>query len=313
MSETPTPAAVEDPFRLGWRYVREVGPNGEETVRQVPLTERDLLFPQEEDFVANRDPHTRDMLYLREAIRTVLRDRPAVHVFADHRIDFNLPGVEPLGPDVAVIDGIGEWDGTRGTLYLAEQGRPLLVVEVTSPDTRRNDFGIKREFYARAGVPVYVIVEHQAEPRRDGVALHVLRLDGQGAYAELPSNEQGRVRLPQLRLSLGIEDRAVWVYDRTGRRLEEGPRLVEMIEEAERQAQELADRQAQMEVQLEQEIDLRHQASAARQQAEAARQQAEADRKRAEDDLAREREANRNLQQRLRDLEEQLRRSPPET
>ena len=91
-------ATTSDPFRLGWRFVRETGSDGVEVSRQVPLTERDLLFPQEEDFVVQRDPHIRDMLYLREAFRVVLRQRETVHIFADHRIDFNLHGVEPLGP-----------------------------------------------------------------------------------------------------------------------------------------------------------------------------------------------------------------------
>ncbi len=266
--------ATEDPFRLGWRNVREVGPDGQETSRKVPLTERDLLFPQEEDFVVQADPHVRDMIYLREAFRAFLQERPAVHVFADHRIDFDLLGVEPLGPDVAVIDDIPEWTGDRGTLYLAEQGCPLLVAEVTSPDTRRNDLDIKRGFYQRAGVPVYVIVDRQAGESGDAVVLLVLRLAGDG-YRQVPPNEQGRVRLPQLGVSLGIEQNRVWVYDRQSRRLEETPQLFAQIEAFEQRVGEL-------ESLLEQEGDLRRHEAAGRREAEAKRQEAEAARQEAE-------------------------------
>ncbi len=298
-------ALLNDPFRLGWRYLREVGPDGQETTRKVPLTERDLLFPQEEDFVVQRDPHLRDTLYLREAFRTFLRHRPAVHVFADHRIDFNLRGVEPLGPDVALIDEVPDWDGTQGTLFLAERGRPLLVVEITSPDTRRNDLEVKRALYERAGVPVYVVVDRQAGDLGDQVALLVFRLDGQG-YRLQPKDQRGRARLPQLTLSLGIEDGCVWVFDRDGVRLEEAPELHAQIEAAEQRLREL-------ESQLEQEIDLRRHEAASRREAEAALQRTETDLRRTETDLrrtetdlARERLERQRLEERLRELEARL-------
>ena len=34
-----------DPFRYGWRYVKRVGPDGEETLDQIPLSLEDVLFP----------------------------------------------------------------------------------------------------------------------------------------------------------------------------------------------------------------------------------------------------------------------------
>jgi hypothetical protein len=34
-----------DPFRYGWRYVKRVGPDGQETLDQIPLSLEDVLFP----------------------------------------------------------------------------------------------------------------------------------------------------------------------------------------------------------------------------------------------------------------------------
>jgi Uma2 family endonuclease len=46
---------------------------------------------------------------------------------------------------------------------------PLLVVEVSSPSTRRRDLGVKRDFYMEVGVPEYWFFDR--ESRR----LHVVR------------------------------------------------------------------------------------------------------------------------------------------
>src|SRR5438034_8039997 len=42
------PSGDADPFRLGWRDVRHVQPDGTETWEQVPLTMEDLLHPSGE-------------------------------------------------------------------------------------------------------------------------------------------------------------------------------------------------------------------------------------------------------------------------
>jgi Uma2 family endonuclease len=299
---------ASDPFRLGWRFVRETGPDGQEVTRQVPLTEHDLLFPQEEDHVMQRDPHTRDMLYLREAFRVILRNRPAVHVFADHRIDFNLHGVAPLGPDVAIIDQLPDWDGSRGTFRLAEQGKALLVVEITSPDTRRNDLTIKRQFYERAGVPVYITVDRQAGETGEEVTLIVLRLNGEG-YHELEADDQGRVRLPQFGISIGIEDDRVWLYQRGGTRIEEMPRLYDLIESFQQQIDQADQQREQMQTQMEQEIDLRRSESRSRREAELRAEQAETQLQK-ETEARQEAEARAlQAEARMRELEELLRRA----
>ena len=80
-------------------------------------------------------------------------------VLSDCQVDFNIPGVKPLCPDLALFFGVRRriaWS----SFNVAEEGaRPVLVAEITSPDTRSNDLGIKMDYYHRAEVPWYVIAD----------------------------------------------------------------------------------------------------------------------------------------------------------
>ncbi len=66
-----------DPFRLGWRYVTRRGPDGKEICEQVPLTEWDVLHPQEDDFIVTNYAHTRDLYYLFGAFESAAPAQPA--------------------------------------------------------------------------------------------------------------------------------------------------------------------------------------------------------------------------------------------
>ena len=136
--------AEPDKYRYGWRYVRIIRPDGTEGFDQVPLTLEDVLHPKVGDFIVQSDPHASDIVYLRDVSKARLRDDPKAVVLSDCRIDFNIPGVEPLGPDVAVFSGVRRQHPLvePSTCVRKGPGRKL-VVEVTSPDTRSNDVGIK--------------------------------------------------------------------------------------------------------------------------------------------------------------------------
>ena len=155
----PEPGPADDPFRYGWRYVKTVKPDGTVDYDQVPLTLEDLLFPEEGDFTVQLESHRRDWVFLNLVFDVQLADDPSAVVLADCRVDFNLPGVRPLGPDVVVIQGVKrhcDW----ATLDLAAEGaHAVLAVEVASNDTRSNDYRIKKDFYFRTGVQFYVIVD----------------------------------------------------------------------------------------------------------------------------------------------------------
>ncbi len=208
----PVPGSPADPFRYGWRYVPRKQPDGRVELEQIPLTLEDLLFPEEGDFAVQFPSHVNDCLYLKMVFETRLAGDEEAVVLSDCRVDWNLPGVRPLGPDVAVFLGVPR-DFDRGTLGLAQDSaRPVLVVEVTSPDTRKNDFGIKKDFYHRAGVPLYVIVDARPGPKGRRVKLHGFRHTPDD-YEAWPLDAEGRLWIEPLNLWLAIEDRRVVCVD----------------------------------------------------------------------------------------------------
>jgi colicin import membrane protein len=166
VSKSPAPISRStpskpDPYRLGWRYVRVTRPDGSKAFDQVPLTRDEVLFPQEDDFIVQNTAHNADRGCLDDVFNGRLNENPTAVVLADCRVDWNIPGVRPLGPDIAVFLGVKRarsqhWD----TFSVAIEGaKPALAVELTSRSTRKNDLGIKVDFYHRAGVPLYVIVD----------------------------------------------------------------------------------------------------------------------------------------------------------
>jgi colicin import membrane protein len=211
-----------DPFWLGRRYLKEVGPDGEETYREVPLREEDLLFPQEGDRLVLTESHTRNCIYAKSILEIVMGDRPDAMVFMDHRIDFGVEGMEPLGPDVAVfVDLNGVWDVRKGTFGVAEFGaRPLLVIEVTSPDTRRNDLGPKVDLYFEAKVPYYAVVDLGPKNDWSPVVLRGYRA-APGGYSPVQPDEKGRLWLSTLGLWLVPEGEKVFLCTADGERLPE--------------------------------------------------------------------------------------------
>ncbi len=236
-----------DPYRYGWRYVTETGPDGVPVSRQVPLTEADVLHPQEDDFIVQNYAHNKDVVYLQNSFESCLKDSPGRLVFFDHRIDFGVAGIEPFGPDLVVFDGVPPWDGQQpATFSAAEFGAtPLLVVEVTSPSTRRNDIGIKVELYQRCAVPFYALIDRQAGEDGTGVALWGYRLGADG-YEQVEVDEQGRLWLEAVGLWLSIDDGKAVCFDASGRRLLPAANL-------DRQVAELTTR-------LEKEVEARRQA-----------------------------------------------------
>src|SRR5205823_5791544 len=103
--------------------------------------------------------HQIDVRYLGEVFEAQLAGERSAVVISDCRVDWNLPGVRPLGPDIAVFLGVKQEDDWGTFDVSAEGAEPLLVVEVTSPSTRHNDLGVKVAFYHRAQVPFYLIAD----------------------------------------------------------------------------------------------------------------------------------------------------------
>lgn len=113
----------EDPWRYGWRYVRQEGPDGQVRMVQTPLRPEDLLHPQEEDFVVNNPVHDDVCTYLRNALFAHFAGRPGAVVLHDCRVDWGVSGVQPLGPDFTVLENVfAPWERSRGTFEVAPLG-----------------------------------------------------------------------------------------------------------------------------------------------------------------------------------------------
>jgi Uma2 family endonuclease len=291
-------SSPDDPFRYGWRYVRRVGADGKETWDQVPLTLEDILHPQEEDFRVHSEEHQRDLEYAGSSLRHRLAGRAMV--FVDHRLLWDDPELGAHGPDVFVILDRTERVEDGGTFEVAVEGvRPVVIMEVVSPDTRRTDVVTKVEHYHRAGVPFYLIVDTTyRRGRRIRARLIAYRHTPEG-YEQIPLNELGRVWLEPLQVWVGIDGVQVRFYDA------QGTPILNYDEVARA-------RQADLEARKAAEDRTRLEAKA-RKTAEARKRSETKARKAAEDRVRQEADARKAAEDRIRELEERLRRAqnPP--
>ncbi len=334
----PEPGPANDPFRYGWRYVKTVKSDGTVDYDQVPLTLEDLLFPEEGDFTVQLESHRRDWVFLSLVFDVQLAGDPSAVVLADCRVDFNLPGVRPLGPDVVVILGVKrhcDW----ATLDLAAEGAyAALAVEVTSTDTRPNDYGIKKDFYFRAGVQFYVIVDSSEVKGRRKITFRGYRWEP-GGYQSMVADERGWLWLPPVQVWLGTAETVygerVACFDATGQEIGEYEDLVRgQVEahakiqdaqaraelahaaaiEAQAKIQEAQARVKEAEIRAEeaqfmiQEVELRvEEAQAKAKEVELRVEEAQAKAREAQAKAAQEAQAREAMENRLRALEEELR------
>ncbi len=276
MSSVPTSQLPEpDPFRYGWRYVRVRGPGGKESLEQVPLTLEDVLHPETGDFIVQSDPHDDDVSYLKYVFKWRLVGNPRTAVVSDCRVDWNLPGIRPLGPDVAVFVDVKKRKLWATLNVAAERVKPALVAEVTSPDTRKNDLEIKVDYYHRARVPLYVIadsIQEDGEKRR-------LRLIGyrytRAGFRKIAPDAGGRLWLEPVGVWLGVTQDRQLGYDRlacydpaTGQEIGDYIELNEALG-IEKEAHARADRRAKAEAARAKKLAAKAKTASARAQAEA--------------------------------------------
>ena len=227
-----------DPYPLGWHHTGLSGPDGAPDSWRVPLTESDILHPQEGDFIVQDPDHIGDCIYLKPVLDSRLVGVPGAVVLTDVRVDLGLPGVPPVGPDIAALVGVGPsaWP-TGGTLNLATAGvRPLLMIEITSPSTEEKDLDEKWRWYAEAGVPTYAIVEVRGvgEQRRLKIIGHRLA-PGSDRFDPAPLDLDGRLWLgDELGVWLGISGRHLACFDgATGEQIGDYLELARRIRAAE--------------------------------------------------------------------------------
>jgi Uma2 family endonuclease len=238
-----------DLFRYGWRYIHHPLPSGGETLERVPLTLEDVLHPQEGDFVTHTDDHQRFCVYLYNVLRGLFLHQSTTVVLHDVLVGWDVPELNPHGPDIAVIFGVRErrnW----GKFDVAQEGvRPALIIEVTSPETRQVDLYNKLIEYDQAGVPMYIIVDtHQ----RKGVMTRRLlgyQMTPEG-YAGMAQDERGWLWMDSVELWIGIHENRVECYDRTGNKIEDYEGVMAARDEAEVRTQAAEARLAELEAEL---------------------------------------------------------------
>jgi Uma2 family endonuclease len=282
LASTPPPSPEPPngkPFRYGWRYVTRKRPDGSEEHVEVPLTLEDVLHPQEGDVIPENTQQERDHRYLHDVLERHYANDPHVLTLSDCLVAWGVRGLRSHSPDITVIEGVPTKEGQWGTYRIARDGgRPLLVIEIVSPDTRSNDVDIKPRHYYRAGIPLYVIVDQEREEGPRSLIGYERRANG---YVELPPGADGRLTLAPVGIRLGLRDGRVVCWD-----AESDEELGDYVGVCHR---------------LEQEIAAREKAERQAKQAEK-RQKAEAKARRAAQREAKE------ARDRVRELEEQLRR-----
>jgi colicin import membrane protein len=214
-----TPPPGPDPFRYGWRYVERPGPDGSVEVEEVPLTRDDVLHPQEGDVIPEGTLQEQDAEYLRPIFRQRTARLPGGFFLADCLVDWGRPGIRPHSPDLVVFRDVrNPPQGDIGLFRLRDAGgRCVLVVEIVSPHTRRNDAVRKVRHYHRVGVPLYVLLDQRREggPRTVVGYRHTAQ-----RYVNMRLDRRGRLRLKPLGLWLAIEDQRAVCYDAdTGERI----------------------------------------------------------------------------------------------
>ncbi len=305
----------DNPFRYGWRYVRRVGPDGREDLEQVPLTLEDVLHPQENDVIPENTVQEEERGDLARIFRRRLPRAGGNLVLSDCIVNWGVLGIRNHSPDVSVFTDLVRLPPEKIGVFdlVASGGRCRLAIEIVSPDTRVNDVAYKFDEYYRAGVPRYVIVDQE---REDGPRTLRGYRRGPTGYELLPLDAQGRLPLPFLGLSLGMQDNRVVCYDtQTGALIGNYIQVDEALEMAEAQARREAEARQTAEAQARQEAEARqsaevqaHQEAERREAAEAqARRGAEA-RAAAEAQARQEAEARQAAERRLQELEAEFRR-----
>ncbi len=285
-SAAPEPdPTLEDPWFYGWRIVTRVRPDGTEVSEQIPLTEWDVLHPEEEDFIVQNNAHGENCHYLKFALRTHFRDRPDVLIFEDHRVDWQHPTIRPHGPDIAVFDGAAaKWPDDVATFKMRDAGaRPLLVIEVTSPTTRKWDVGAKIDHYFQVGVPYYLLADRRGRGGNSRLELRAFQATRE-SYVPMAVDPVKGVFIPTVQLRFQVEANKVVCLNRKGKRY---PRDLELVVDLAAETNRAEQEKARADRAAERVAEETTRAENEKTRAERANQRADREKARAEQEKAR--------------------------
>ncbi|MGI8553917.1 MAG: Uma2 family endonuclease [Dehalococcoidia bacterium] len=176
---------------------------------------------------------------------------------------------QKISPDVYVAKGVPP-EPLRTYQTWVQGVPPVVVIEVTSRSTRREDIGRKWERYAEIGVNEYYLYDPEGDWVHGRLIGYRLRPDGYQPMAELA---EGGLQSEELGLRLALEAGRLQFYDP-----ESGQRLPTPHEQVENARQQVENARQQVESAQQQVENAQQQAEYERQQAEYERQRGEYER-----------------------------------
>ncbi len=289
MPRTLPPA--DDPFLYGWREDWVAHPDGSSELIYTPLALEDLIHPEENYVIVNGSRHEEERYYIWGVVRHRLAGDKHALSLSDTGVYWDDETLRHHAPDIVVFHGIKEPRDVWPSFDVAEEGvKPSLIIELTSPHNRKNDFVTKFQQYHQAGVLWYVIVDriqNEGPPSLIGYRWTEER------YVEYPADEQGRLLLEPLGLKLGVRDDRVALFDAVSGEFQGDYHAVRQALDQERAARQEAESREK-------------EAEDALKTSEEARKEAEEALKKAEDQARKDAEARKAAEERVAQLLQQL-------
>jgi len=244
--------AKEPDWSMGWRYETIPTANGRATQVRVPLTADEARHPQEGYVMPERTEHDRISDDLCDMLRAYYTATPGMAVFRNLVFTWDHPSVSPFAPDVTVVANVRARDADRSQFVVADEGtRPLIVIEVVSRSSCKDDRVEKVRDYALVGVQEYVYIDHSICRGQHFWELAGFRLQG-SHYLPILSDEDGALYLESVNLRIGLTDDQVWLEDAaTGKDLLTNLQARQALQMAEEARQAAEARIAELEAQLQ--------------------------------------------------------------
>lgn len=189
----------------------------------------EIFYPETDGKpMAESDTNRDELIRQVQTLQHRFRDRPDMYVSGNLLIYYEQGNPRrSVAPDVFVCKGVPK---RRRDIYkIWEEGvAPCFVIEVTSPTTRREDQGKKRDLYARLGVQEYILYDPRALYLRPALQGYRLR-DGQ--YERIAPAPDGSLFSEELELRLALVDGLLEFFDPVT-----GEKLLNPLERAEAEA-----------------------------------------------------------------------------
>jgi Uma2 family endonuclease len=159
-------------------------------------------LPSEDGMPMESERHRAQMDQLIRSLANVMRERDDVYVNGNMFVYFSprqLKNEFFRGPDVFVVVGAEKKERLSWVLW-EEMRLPDVVIELTSPSTRDEDYGKKKDVYERVWKTATYVIYDPATHQIDA-----WELEG-GRYVPAPRRQNGDVEVRILGLALGLRE-----------------------------------------------------------------------------------------------------------